>query len=93
MNTEGAIKNGQSRKIDNIRYTRPRQIKQKHNTICARHNYAQTNTNNVNTTCALLQTTGGKDEPNIVLCGNRNGEVILQILHVGFDIFVLFCEA
>ena len=57
------------------------------------HNYAQTNTNNVNTTCALLQTTGGKDEPNIVLCGNRNGEVILQILHVGFDIFVLFCEA
>jgi hypothetical protein len=28
-----------------------------------------------------------------VLCGNRNGEVILQILHVGFDIFALFCEA
>ena len=32
-----------------------------------------TNTNNVNETSALLQTTGGKDEPNIVLCGNRNG--------------------
>jgi hypothetical protein len=36
------------------------------------HHYAQTCTNNVNKTCALLQTTGGKDEPNIVLCGNRN---------------------
>jgi len=27
----------------------------------------QTNTNNVNKTWAFLQTTGGKDEPNIVL--------------------------
>ena len=26
----------------------------------------QTNTNNVNKTCALLQTTGDRDEPNIV---------------------------
>ena len=26
----------------------------------------QTNTNNVNKTCTLLQTTGGKDEPNII---------------------------
>jgi hypothetical protein len=26
----------------------------------------QTNTNNVNKTWSLLQTTGGKDEPNIV---------------------------
>jgi hypothetical protein len=29
--------------------------------------HTQTNTNNVNTTCDLLQTTGGKDEPSIVL--------------------------
>jgi len=28
--------------------------------------YMQTNTNNVNKTCTLLQTTGGKDEPNII---------------------------
>ena len=28
--------------------------------------WAQTNTNNVNKTRVLLQTTGGKDEPNIV---------------------------
>ena len=27
----------------------------------------ETNTNNINKTCTLLQTTGGKDEPNIVL--------------------------
>ena len=26
----------------------------------------------VNKTCTFLQTTAGKDEPNIVLCGNRN---------------------
>ena len=39
--------------------------KKKHNTICVGHHYTQANTNNVNKTCALLQTTGGKDEPNI----------------------------
>jgi hypothetical protein len=41
--------------------------KQKTNTICVVHHYPQANTNNVNKTWALLQTTGGKDEPNIVL--------------------------
>ena len=30
------------------------------------------NTNNVNKTCALVQTTGGKDEPNIVF----NAEIL-----------------
>jgi len=30
------------------------------------HHYTQTNTNNVNKTRAFLQTTGGRDEPNIV---------------------------
>jgi hypothetical protein len=30
-------------------------------------------TNNGNKTWTLLQTTGAKDEPNIFLCGNRNG--------------------
>ena len=39
--------------------------------ICVGHYYTQTNTNKLNKTYALLQTTGGKDEPNI-LCGNRN---------------------
>jgi hypothetical protein len=29
--------------------------------------------NNVNKTCVLLQKTGSKDEPNMVLCRNRNG--------------------
>ena len=61
-----AIKNGQwkdtgNRTKTNIEYIRGRKTKQKHNTTCAGHHYAQTNTNNVNKTCALLQTTGGKD--------------------------------
>ena len=65
-NTEKAIKNGQSREIGNIGYTRRRKTKQKHNTIFVGRHYAQTNTKNVNKTRALLQTIGGKDEPNIV---------------------------
>ena len=47
-NTEGAIKNGQSRETGNIRYTRHRtKTKQKH---------MQTNTNKANKTPVLLQT-------------------------------------
>jgi hypothetical protein len=65
-NTKGAIKNGQSRETGNIGYTRRRQTKQKLNIICVGHHYEQTNTNNLNKTLALLQTTGGKDEQNIV---------------------------
>jgi hypothetical protein len=40
--------------------------KQKHNTLCVGHHYAQASTNNVNKACALLQTSGGKDESDIV---------------------------
>jgi hypothetical protein len=40
-NTEGAIKNGQSRETDSLRYKRRRKTKQKHNTICVGHHYAQ----------------------------------------------------
>ena len=46
--------------------TRRRKTKQKHSTIHVRHHYTQPNTNNTNQTFTLLQTTGGKDEPNIV---------------------------
>ena len=59
-NTEGTIKKGQSREtanIQNVGYIRRRQTKQKHNTMCVGHHYMQANTNNVNKTCALLQTT------------------------------------
>ena len=65
-NTEGAITNGHYRETGNIGYTIWRENKTKHNTICVCHHYAQANTNNVNKTWALLQTTGGKDEPNII---------------------------
>ena len=60
-----AIKEGQSIATGNIGYTRRRKTKQNHNTIWVGQHYAQTNTKNVNKTCSLLQTTGGKDEPNI----------------------------
>jgi hypothetical protein len=36
------------------------------NTMCVGHHYPQANTNNINKTWTLLQTTGGKDEQNIV---------------------------
>jgi hypothetical protein len=41
-----------------------RKTKQKHNAIYVGHQYAQINTNNINKTWSLLQTTGGNDEPN-----------------------------
>jgi hypothetical protein len=53
-------------KPGNTVYTRRRKTKQKYNTICVGHHYTQSNTNNVNKTWALLQTSGGKDEPNII---------------------------
>jgi hypothetical protein len=48
---------------------------EKHNTICVTHHYAQTNTNNVNKTWDLLQTTGLEVKMNrpSFLCGNGNG--------------------
>ena len=46
--------------------TQEETTKQTHNTICVGQHYTSTNTNNVNKTSTLLQTTGGKDEPNIV---------------------------
>ena len=54
-NTDGAIKNGQSRETGrNIVYTRRRKLKQNHNIICVGHHYTQTNTNNVNKTRVLV---------------------------------------
>jgi hypothetical protein len=68
--SNGRIPKGQSQ-MDNPEklatgYTRRKQTKQQHNTICVGYHYTQTNTNNVNKTWSLLQTIGGKDEPNIV---------------------------
>jgi hypothetical protein len=60
--------NGQSIEIGNTYHTRQRiktkQKQEKTNTMCAGHHYPQANTNNVNKTCALLQTTGGKERIN-----------------------------
>jgi hypothetical protein len=46
--------------------TKGTQDEEKHNTIHVGHHCAQINTHNVNKTCALLHTTGGKDVPSIV---------------------------
>ena len=75
--TEGPIKDEQSRETGNICYTRQRQrqTKQKQNTICVEHHYTQTSTNNINKTCALIQTTGGKDEPNVGFFRHHNTEL------------------
>ena len=44
-----------------------KEIKTKQNSAkSVGHQYTQANTRNVNKMCDLLQTTGGKDEPNIV---------------------------
>ena len=66
---EGEIKIGQSETWQHwIHKTKTKTNKknQRHNTICVGDHYTQTNTNNVNKTCALLQTTEGKDEPNML---------------------------
>ena len=66
--------NGQSIETSNAGHTRQRiqtKQKQKPNTMCVGHYYPQTNTDNVNKTLALLQTTGGKDEP-IIVCMRKS---------------------
>jgi hypothetical protein len=47
-------------------FRRQRKTKQKQNTICAGHHYAQTSLNKANKTRTLIQITGDRDEPNIV---------------------------
>jgi hypothetical protein len=48
--SKGAIRNGQCRETDNIRYTRRRKTKQRHDKICVGHHCTQTDTNKVNKT-------------------------------------------
>ena len=60
------IRKGQLKKDNPEKFATRRQTKQPHNTMCVGQRHTQTNTENVNKTCALQQTTGGKDDPNIV---------------------------
>jgi len=71
-NTKGTIKNGQSRDTGGIGYTKHKMktSKTENTTLCVGHHYTQTNTNDLNKTRTLLHITEGKDEANIVLCGN-----------------------
>ena len=61
--TEGAIKNGQSRENGQhwVHKTQDKQNKT-HNTMYVGYHHTKTNTNNVNKTWALLQKTGGEDK-------------------------------
>jgi hypothetical protein len=73
-NTEGIIKNEQSREPGNKGHTRRRQTKQKHNAICFGHHNTQTNTLNVNKTCEpSYKQLEVKTNRTSSLCGNRNG--------------------
>ena len=58
------MKNGQYRETPNIGYTMHRTKSSKTKTKNT-HHYPRTNNNN--------KQLGGKDEHNLVVCGNRNG--------------------
>ena len=64
MLNEGAIKMDNPERLATLSTKDEDKQTKTHNTICGTHHYTQTHTNNVNKT--LLQTTGGKDEPNII---------------------------
>ena len=49
-----------------VHKTNTNKTNQIQNTICGGHHYSQQNRNNVNKIWVLIQTTGGKDEPDIV---------------------------
>ena len=61
--------------------TKRRKTKQKHKSIYIGHHYPQTNTNNVNKTRALIQTTGGKVEPNIFFYIDPRGVILRGPIH------------
>ena len=63
-NTEGAIKKGQSRETVNIGCTRRRQRKTKNK--IRQYVLDITKRKETHKIWTLLQTTGGKDEPNII---------------------------
>ena len=53
--------------------TKDEEKQNENNTICVRHHYMKTNTNNENKTRALLQTTGDKDIVFIQECSIHSG--------------------
>ena len=65
-NTEGAITNGQSRDTLNVGHRTEEEVKQNKNTRQYVLDPTIISTNNIEKTEALLQPTGGDDEPNIV---------------------------
>ena len=78
MNKRWKIQKGQSKSdYSEKSATQGTQDEEKQNkNKCLGHHYTQTNTKNANKTRALLQTSGGKDEPNIV-CIRKSGRMLL----------------
>ena len=60
----------------------------KHNTKKNGQHYAQTNTNKINKTWALLQTSGGEDKPNIVLYHNNNNNMFTSKAHKYYSSYI-----
>jgi hypothetical protein len=79
----------------NIRYIRRRKSKQKHNTICVWHHYAQTHTNNVRKTWVLIQATGGMFDSTShpVVCRRAHVLMVFLCMFAYSDVqyFVLSC--
>jgi hypothetical protein len=65
-NTEGVIKKDNPGKLATLD-VQEADKRNKTTTQCVGHCYSQADTHYVGKTCALLQTTGGKDEPSFVL--------------------------
>jgi hypothetical protein len=59
---------------------------------CVGHHYTQTYTQKTNKISALLQTTGGKDEPNIVLCGNSKGHPTWERKENNHEIYQVYID-
>ena len=71
---------GQSQMDNPEKLPTRRKIKQKQSIICVEHRYTQSSTNNVNKTRVLLQTTGGKDEPNVgIHCVEEKNHHLLSL--------------
>ena len=82
VNKRQRIPKGQSKK-DNPKKlatsgTQYEEKQNKNTTPCVGHHYMQTNTNNVNKTCTLLQTTGGKDKQNMYSSVSSKDLIIIK---------------
>jgi hypothetical protein len=70
----------------NIECIKRRKTKEKYDNICFGHHCTSASINNINKKYALLHTTGGKDEPNIVFVQRSQWTVQLRNLFLIMNI-------